>query len=279
MWVISTMIRQSPQYGSDSDGTSFHKVAAPERSLRTLCYAPSMVEHDDGASLQQSYARLLSLAVHEFRTPASVVAGYLRMLQHDGDQPLSDRQRKMIDEAEKSCARLVNLITELSEVSKLDGGTAPFKDQPMDLFEFVREVAAGVHEAREREVKLAVCGETSGARLTADPMRMRAAFEAFFRAILREQPNRVTVVADCRKDPDGSAVVVVARDTDVQRSYDAARGPLEEKRGGLGLLLPIASRVVARYGGRVWSPPGLAGESESESERRRKSALIISFPL
>ena len=30
-------------------------------------------------------------------------------------------------------------------------------------------------------------------------MRIRAAFEAFFRAILREQPGRVTVVADCRK--------------------------------------------------------------------------------
>ena len=235
-----------------------------------------MAEHDDGASLQESYARLLSLAVHEFRTPASVVGGYLRMIQRDGDQPLSDRQRKMIDEAEKSCARLVGLITELSEISKLDGGTAPFKDQPMDLFEFVREVAAGVHEADEREVKLAVRGETSGARLTADPMRIRAAFEAFFRAILREQPGRVTVVADCRKGTDGTAVVVVARDTDVQRSYDAPSAPFDEKRGGLGLVVPIACRIVARYGGRVWSP-AITGQADSGLIGR--SALIISFPL
>jgi signal transduction histidine kinase len=182
----------------------------------------------------------------------------------------------MIDEAEKSCARLVALIGELSEISKLDGGTAPFKEEPIDLFELVREVAAGVHEAGEREVQLAVRGERAGARLKADPMRIRAAFEAFFRAILREQPGQTTVAADCRRGPDGSAVVVVARDTDVQRSYDAPPAPFDEKRGGLGLIVPIACRIVARYGGRVWSP---AVSDGAESGLTGRSALVISFPI
>src|SRR5207245_9301164 len=66
-----------------------------------------------------SYPPLLSLAVHEFRTPASVVGGYLRMLQRDGDG-LSDRHRRMIDEAEKSCARLVGIIAELRVIGKLE---------------------------------------------------------------------------------------------------------------------------------------------------------------
>ena len=113
----------------------------------------------------ESYARLLSLAVHEFRTPASVVGGYLRMLQRDTAQPLNERQRKMIDEAEKSCARLVALINELSEISKLDAGTAAVKQDTFDLFQIVREVAAGVHEAQDREVHLAVRGEAAGARI------------------------------------------------------------------------------------------------------------------
>ena len=234
-----------------------------------------MPREDDGSSLQASYSRLLSLAVHELRTPASVVGGYLRMLQRDGDAPLSDRQRKMIDEAEKSCARLVALIGELSEISKLDGGTAPFKDEPVDLFQLVREVAGGVHEAGERDVHLSVRGEESGARVTADPMRLQAAFTAFFRAILREQPGQATVAADCRNADGGAAIIVVARDTDVQRAYEAPREAFDEKRGGLGLIVPIACRIVARYGGTVWSP-ALAGQSESGLTGR--SALIISFP-
>jgi signal transduction histidine kinase len=232
-------------------------------------------QEDEGSSLQASYSRLLSLAAHELRNPAGVVAGYLRMLQRDGGTPLSDGQRKMIDEAAKSCARLAAVIEELSQISKLDSGELRFKDQPIDLFQLVREVAAGVHEADEREVHLSVRGEESGARLTADPMRIRSAFVAFFRAILREQSGRTTVVADCRKAGGGDAVIVVARDTDVQRAYEAPRAAFDEKRGGLGLIVPIASRIVARYGGSVWSP---ALEGQSESGLTGKSALIISFP-
>src|SRR2546421_7720458 len=99
-------------------------------------------------------ARLLSLAVHELRTPASVVGGYLRMLQRDTEAPMTDRQRKMIDEAEKSCTRLVALIAEMSEVSKLDAGVTTLSRDRLDLFPLVADVANGVHEAEDREVRL-----------------------------------------------------------------------------------------------------------------------------
>ena len=235
-----------------------------------------MSEADPASTLLASYSRLLSLAAHELRTPASVVAGYLRMLQRDGEQPLSARQRKMVDEAEKSFARMVGLIAELSEISKLDGGTAAAKAETFDLFQLIREVAAGVHEAEDREVMLVVRGDAAGAGLTGDQTRIRAAFDAFFRAILREQPSRVTVAAECRRAADGAGVVVVARDADVQRSYEAPVMPFDEKRGGLGLALPIACRVIARHGGRVWSP-ALDGQSESGLEGR--SAVLISLPV
>ena len=235
-----------------------------------------MSEPDSTSSLRESYSRLLSLAAHEFRTPASVVGGYLRMLQRDGEQPLSERQRKMVDEAEKSCARLVGLISELSEISKLDGGTAATKTETFDLFQLINEMAAGVHEARDREVVFVVRGDAAGARVTGDQTRIRAAFDALFRAILREQPGQVTVAAACRRSPDGSAVVVVAQDADVQRAYDAPATPFDEKRGGLGLALPIACRVIARHGGRVWSP---ALDSQSESGLAGRSAVLISLPV
>src|SRR4051812_39980375 len=144
---------------------------------------------------QNDYPQLLSLAVHEFRTPASVVGGYLRMLQRDTESPLSERQRKMIDEAEKSCARLVALIAELSDVSKLDSGQIRLARQPLDLFLLVAEVAALVHEASDREVVLEVRGPTEGAAMTGDIPRLRAAFDAIFRAILREKIGATRVVA------------------------------------------------------------------------------------
>ena len=90
-------------------------------------------------SSDNPYPPLISLAVHEFRTPASIVGGYLRMLHKDQDPPMSERQRRMIDEAEKSCARLVAIVAELSDIGKLDGGSIALAKRPVELFELLEK--------------------------------------------------------------------------------------------------------------------------------------------
>ena len=53
------------------------------------------------------FPRVMSLAVHELRTPVTVVSGYLRMLLRDQAGPLTDKQRKMVEEADRSCTRSI----------------------------------------------------------------------------------------------------------------------------------------------------------------------------
>jgi two-component system cell cycle sensor histidine kinase PleC len=229
---------------------------------------------DPGTSptVHENYPQLLSLAVHELRTPASVVGGYLRMLQRDVDPPLTQRHKKLVDEAERSCARIVALIAELSEVSRLDSGTAAVSEERFDLFETLSNIAGEVDEARDRDVHLELRGPSVGAPMKGDLLRLRSAFTAVFRAVLREQPASCTVVAERRLEPGADrplAVTVVAEASSVQRAFEARAAPFDEKRGGLGLLLPIARRVLERHGGRIWSPaaPGPT------------AAILVSLPL
>jgi len=249
----------------------------PRKACASLPTMSDSIDTTAVSTVIQQYAQLLSLASHEFRTPASVVSGYLRMLQNDDTQPLSDRQRHMIDEAAKSCARLIALIGELSEVGKLDSDTAAVTRSSFDLFAALDEVADNVHEGTDRDVRLQLGGSAAGATITGDRVRLTAAFDTFFRAILREQPAAATILADRRLVRAGgsrSAVIVMAKDTDVQRAYDAAGRPLDEKRGGMGLGLPIGRRAIERQGGRVWSPV-----PQSDDDRALRSAIIVSIPL
>jgi signal transduction histidine kinase len=218
----------------------------------------------------ESYAQLLSLAVHEFRTPASVVGGYLRMLQRDSDTPLSERQRRMIDEAERSCQRLVELIAELSEIQKIDAELIELAQQRFDAFPAMAEAAQGVHEAEDRNVRLVVRGESAGASMQGDLTRLQKAFVTIFRASMREMPAGTTVVADRRierHDSRRSAILIVADEQNVQASYEAEPVPFDEKRGGLGLALPIARRIIERHRGRIWSPAG------------SRATIIVSLPV
>ena len=233
-----------------------------------------MVEPSSKTLLTQQFAELLSLAVHEFRTPASVVGGYLRMLQRDTEAPLTDRQRKMVDEAEKSFARIVALVNELSDIGKLDDGRVTLQLRPLDLFELIAEVAATTLEAADREVRLETRGIETGAPIAGDANRLRDAFSAFFRAVLREQPSAGVVVVDCRQDAKAQTVtIVIAREPDVATATKTLSADFDDKRGGLGLALPIARRVVERHGGQVLSPASPDGTPSA------RSGIIVRLPL
>jgi signal transduction histidine kinase len=235
-----------------------------------------VADHDTTLPRPQTYAQLLSLAVHEFRTPVSVVGGYLRMLQRDTDTPLADRHRKMVEEAEKSCARITALIGELNEVARLDDPQAPLPAESLDLFALMREVSGEPHEADDRGVRSEMRGAATGATMKGDLVRLHRALGALLRAVLREQPDNATVVSECRlaRGRSGTtATIVIANGDEIASALNATPSPFDEKRGGLGLALPIARRVIERHGGRLWSPPSKKVGFGS------KSAVVISVPL
>jgi len=255
-------------------------ASSPQRQLIGSAIAKVIPDVD---TPKESYPQLISLAVHEFRTPASVISGYLRMLQ-TGSDALSDRQRKMVDEAASSCARLVAIVAELSEVGKLDAGFIKLARRPLDAFALLAEVAALVHEAKDRDVHLELRGAVSGATISGDAERLRNAFDAIFRAILREKPGPCTVVAERRIEQiDGrtSAVVIVAAEDSVQAAYDREAGPFFEKRGGMGLALPLARRAIEGLGGRLQSPVPLDAPEPGQEHRDPlyRGSAIISLPI
>ena len=73
------------------------------------------------------------------------------------------------------------------------------------------------------------------------------------------------------RDENAAAVVVVADESCVQLAYERDPGPFDDRRGGLGLALPLARRVIEGLGGRVWSPTG--------DEALVRGSAIISLPL
>src|SRR6266566_1035875 len=72
-------------------------------------------------TIDEDCRRLLSLIAHEMRSPGAVVSGYLRMLKGPSTSDMPGREQKMIEEANRSCARLMHLVQELSDFGELGG--------------------------------------------------------------------------------------------------------------------------------------------------------------
>jgi signal transduction histidine kinase len=216
--------------------------------------------------------RLLSLTVHELRTPVTVVAGYLRMVLKDRAGPVSDAQRKLLEEAEKSCARLSALLAELSELSNVERGLAPFNRQEADAAILLSQAVEELPSLPDRDAPIDLRGGTGPAAVHGDPVRLRAAIGSILAAIRRELVHQTPLVVrhGARTWEGGPVYWISLGDAATAAALDGAHPPLaafDEWRGGVGLTLPLARRVIEAHGGRVWSPAG--------DDRRSGAAIVL----
>lgn len=219
------------------------------------------------------WPKVLSLTVHEFRTPLTVVAGYLRMLSTDRVGPLTDTQRRVIQEAEKSCARLSTLLTEVSDVAHFHQGRLTFLRTPVAVAAILDGIA--IESAADRAVGLVREGDVGDVTVDGDATRLRQALSAVATAIAREimEDDALHVAAAIRDGAAGREVfIAMGSSTAVHGLLSApadALPPFDATRGGSGLSLVAARQVFEAHGGRLFGAPG----------ERSNAGAAIALPL
>jgi signal transduction histidine kinase len=225
------------------------------------------------AAGRPDHARLLSLAAHELRTPVSVVGGYLRMLQRDAAASLSPAQRKAIDEAVASCTRLSALVDEMSEVARLDAAApAQGREDLVDLSALLRAAAEQAGAEMRDGPAIGVEIPDAPVPIRCEAALLQRALAAILRAIARERPDSGRVVAKGSIEGEsGAALLVIGTAEEVADALGAAPEPVDLWRGGLGLGLQIAQRVIARHGGEMRA-------ARSPGARSGRGAVVVTLP-
>jgi K+-sensing histidine kinase KdpD len=218
---------------------------------------------------------LLSLAVHELRTPATVVAGYIRMLLRLRGDTLTDEQRKFVQGAERSSDRLTDLLAELGDLSKLAAGSVTFRRAEIPLFRLAAEVVADLHIPAERGIRFEVRGADTEAAIMGDRDWLRLALQGLFSAPVRERVEPGVLLIECAvwREAGRSLAVVGAGEseavTSLLRVSPSRWGSLDQLRAGLGFALPVAKIIIDAHNGRAGSPRG----------PNSRAAVAAAFPL
>jgi signal transduction histidine kinase len=206
------------------------------------------------------WPKILSLSAHEFRTPMTVVAGYIRMLLKDRAGALNDQQRRLLEEAEKSCGRLAALIAEVSELSTLEAGTATFNKQATDLQSALRAAVQQLPPLPDRDVRIDLQMQDGAAPITGDPVKLAEALSSVIAALRRELITTDRLVVRMRHVPaksGGTYEVLVGDEPSVEALEAQASGSgatFDEWRGGVGLSLINARRILNAHSGGIYAP-------------------------
>lgn len=209
-------------------------------------------------SIDDDHQRLLSLLAHEMRSPGAVVAGYLRMLKGPSTSDMPGREQKMIEEANRSCGRLLHIVQELSDFGELSSnGDLPLS--PVSLFSVAEDVISAASEDGT-DVTFVVDDADRDVMIDGHEARLKQAIGALVAALVRERGNApVETRAFVYREGKSLALLTFGEPGSVVSAGEVLahqQMPFDRFRGGMGLALPIAHRIVEAHRGNLWGMPG-----------------------
>jgi signal transduction histidine kinase len=209
----------------------------------------------------------ISITSHQLRTPLSIVKWILSILIADDQVKKMTEQYKLVSQAYESNERLIHVVNDLLNVSRLQEGRLPYSPQPTDLRQVVEDLRSNAHTAcTNRELRLELDLPPQLPVVSLDPIIFREAMQNLLdNALDYNIPNGfVRLSAGIR---DGKAFIAIANSgmgippDEQKHMYDQFyRSPeavkMQPSGNGLGLYLTRA--IVQQHGGEILcdSAPG-----------------------
>jgi len=227
-------------------------------------------------TIDPRWTELFSVLVHDIRTPMTVINGYLDMLLKETFGPLNDRQRHLLSEIRKSYTKVYGILAEGSELTNIERGKATYTRKPADLHTILRTAVEQLPQP-DREIRVDLELEDGDAPIQADADRLAKAFRSIIAGLRREVILTDYLVV--REQRNGREFQIHIGDGETVQLFDGVSPDdlpiFNEWRGGVGMTLAVARRILNAHGARILAAPHAGVKPDGEPDERRSGALIL----
>ncbi len=216
--------------------------------------------------LQQIRAEFIDNLSHELRTPLTTVGLLAETLSRDADaagEAIPPKMRDRIAKIEVETGHLVQMVSEIMDLSRIESGTGLTLVDDLDLGRLATASAERLRLFAERQgVTLRVDVPPGLPRTRGDEARLGQVFVNLLHNAVKFSPSGSEVVIGVRPadrelvasvQDHGIGIPRAAQPRIFERFYKVDRARVRgETPGGTGLGLSIARHVVEQHGGRIW---------------------------
>ncbi len=250
-----------------------------DRLARVIAETTLMREAQSVSQRLRRQARATSETVsqvsHEVRTPLALISEASQQLLDGLAGPVNEDQEKLVRMVKSQSARMLKLVTELLDLSRIEAGRFSLQREPMDPAEVIREVRERYEllvAPRKLELELEAVPPVYG-----DRTRIAQIVENLLTNAVKFTPSegRITI----RLKPRGRCAELTVADNGIgiapkeQRrlfeKFSQLKVPGQMNVRGTGLGLSIVKEIVQLHGGSV----------RVESQTGQGAAFTVSLPV
>lgn len=201
---------------------------------------------------------LVSTVSHELKTPLTSMLMAIHVLLEESFGPINPRQRDLLKTALENSERLLRILNDLLDLSRLEQGASSLKRRDVDVAGLLAEMSTemqGITRAAEQAIE--VRADPSLTTVNIDPERVRHVFINLLTNASKYSGPRTTIVLYAQPAADGFVRFGV-RDQgpgippeSTLRVFDRFYRMPDQHEKGAGLGLAIAREIVVAHGGSI----------------------------
>ncbi|MFA5746498.1 MAG: ATP-binding protein [Candidatus Paceibacterota bacterium] len=232
-------------------------------------------------NIERMKTEFVSISAHQLRTPLSAIKWTLRMLLDSDVGPVTPEQREVLEKSYSSNERMINLVNDLLNVSRIEEGRFLYKPEPAQLEEVIGAAVDALQEDAKRRGLSLVFNKNKDLlpMVKLDKEKMKLALDNLVNNALKYNTTKKGKIEVSLEKLDGKQAQIVVRDnglgiptpqqsrifTKFFRGENVVR--LEVDGSGLGLY--TTKNIIEAHGGKIWF----------ESKQGEGTAFFIALPF
>jgi len=211
---------------------------------------------------------------HEFKNPLGTIREVLAHLLEEASGKINEGQASLLKIAQNNTLRLMRLVSDLLDLSKIEAGKMKLKSKKMEIGPLVDEIitSSGIEIAKKKLTVRKDIPRNIGS-VRADKDKLTQVIINLLSNAIKYTPDRGRIYIKLRGSP--KEIRFKISDTgpgiakkDFKKMFDKFERLTAERQEGTGLGLAIAKDIVELHKGKIWV----------ESDLGKGTSFIFSLP-
>lgn len=231
-------------------------------------------------NIERMKTEFVSISAHQLRTPLSAIKWTLKMILDEDVGTISPDQREILEKSYASNERMINLVNDLLNVTRIEEGRFLYKLEPVQLEEMMQTTIDNLkEEAQRRKASLIFNKEES--RLPAvkvDKEKLKLVLDNLVTNALKYNSSKKAKVEVFIKKIDDQIQLQVkdnglgipkTQQSRIFTKFFRGENVVRLEVDGSGLGLYTTKNIIEAHGGKIWF----------DSEEGKGTSFYFTLPL